>query len=122
MSDVVYRVSEEYRQEQTTVVAAATNQLPLFPTTEPTEEERGAAIARALAPDIYALRAKRACHSFTDIQDSLMTTWFGRALEKHYRAACKLLIADKKAEVVRTATTSPRSRGGINTNTIIQLH
>jgi three-Cys-motif partner protein len=122
MSDVVFRVSEEYRHEQTTVAVAATNQLPLFPTTEPTKDERDAAIARTLAPDIYALRAKRACRTFTDIQDSLMMKWFGRALDKHYRDACKLLIADKKAAVMPTATTSPRSRGGIKNDTIIRLH
>jgi three-Cys-motif partner protein len=121
MSDVVYRVSEEYRHEQASHEAAATNQLPLFPRQEPTDEERDTAIATALAPDIHALRATRACFTFTEIQDALMTTWFGRALEKHYRAACKRLIASGNAEIVRTSTTSPRSRGGINDKTIIQL-
>jgi three-Cys-motif partner protein len=121
MSDVVYRVSDDYRHEHASAAATATNQLPLFPPPEPTEDERDLGIAAALAPDIHALRAKRARLTFTDIQDSLMTTWFGRALEKHYRAACRILIADKKAELVHTATTSPRSRGGINNNTIIQL-
>lgn len=121
MSDVVYRVSEEYRHEQADAIAATTVQLPLFSSTPPTEEEINAAIARALAPDIHALRTRRSRLTFTDVQDDLMGQWFGRALERHYRAACKLLIADKKAELVRTATTSPRSRGGIKADTVIQL-
>lgn len=121
MSDVVYRVSEDYRHEQASAAETFTNQLPLFPRQEPPQKDQDLAIATLLASDIHALRAKRARFTFTEIQDALMTTWFGRALEKHYRAACKRLIAGGQAVIVRTAATNPRSRGGVSGNTIIEL-
>jgi len=121
MSDVVFRVSEEYRHEQAIVEAAATKQLMLIPIVEPTDEERDSAIARALALDIHAFKGRRRRFTFTDLQDALMAEWFGRATPKHYRAACRLLITEKKAELMPTSKTSPRSRGGIRDDSIIQL-
>jgi three-Cys-motif partner protein len=121
MSDVVYRVAREYDQEQDAHRPQDAN-LELFPPPRPTEEQRDATIAVALADDILALRTRSATWTFRQIQEELVSKWFGRALEKHYRAACKRLKTDGKLRVIPPNRPSSRgSRGGINDDTKLEL-
>jgi three-Cys-motif partner protein len=95
MSDVIYRVEEDYISERERATASPQRQLAFDDILSPplTPDQIDANIAARLADDIYLLGKSRRQMRFGTIQDQLTTTdWFGQALEKHYRRACRLLI------------------------------
>jgi three-Cys-motif partner protein len=98
MSEVIYRVEHAYANEKARVEGQRGRQLSfdqvLAP--PPSLEESDAELAVRLAESIYALGRERGCVTFGSIQDELAVSWFGLAVERHYRAACKLLIRQGK--------------------------
>jgi three-Cys-motif partner protein len=95
MSDCFFRVEREYEAAVVDALKAeadAKGQLFIFPPAVLTEEERDAEIVRNLVPEILKLVPHRKPITFIDVEDVLLTKWFGRALEKHYRAAFVCLL------------------------------
>jgi hypothetical protein len=95
MSDVIYRVEVDYRHERERITAPRALQLGFDDILAPplTVAQVDASIAARLAEDISSLRTTRKEITFGAIQDELTKTyWFGQALEKHYRSACKQLL------------------------------
>jgi three-Cys-motif partner protein len=111
MSEAVFGVLDEYRQ----VTDDAAEQLMLLPI-GPTDAERTDNLVKELARDIYALKEKRTKYSFIGLQDALIPDFFGRAVERHYKAACKLLSKEGKIKMNGLG-----SRGGIKPDSIIEV-
>jgi three-Cys-motif partner protein len=127
MSEAVFRVAMEYEEARAAAVQAAREseaQLTLLEAKpQPTKEEVDTAIVRELIPAILSQRSARRRFKLADLEEALLTEWFGRALEKHYRRACVQLIEEKKAQVVgpSTATSERKGRIGIGPDTQIEL-
>lgn len=120
MSDAVFRVSEEYRIEQATVRASSA-QANLFPELEQTEASEDARIIEDLTSEIRGLRSHHSQPTFLEIQNALLGRWFGRAIEKHFRAACKLLVASGDAVLVPPNGEEAKHRGGIGDLTRVRF-
>jgi len=117
MSEAVFKVSTDYDQERDAYEAAKTqaqaakkanpNQLTLDLTVEPAPatppSDPDLTIAQELAPAILGARPSSGSIRFGTLQDRLSVPLFGRGLEKHYRRACKLLIAQGKLETNKRA-------------------
>lgn len=101
MSDVVYRTEHAYDEERRRHAEASTRQLELPFESPAAPEDADGQLERNLAEAIAALAARYGRLSLGGIQDALTLTWFGQAVERHYRAACKLLLADGR--LLRTA-------------------
>jgi three-Cys-motif partner protein len=107
MSDCVFRVSMKY--DEAAIIAAqkaalAARQSFLFMPEKPSENEIDAGIAQGLALDIAVLlnaSSPPVPLTIEQMEDLLQTgAWFGRAIEKHYRAACHTLVAQDKVTVL----------------------
>lgn len=99
MTDVLYRVEHEYQEwsAQERERFDFTYSMDDFLASPPQLQERQAQLVGDLANDIYQLGAGRGTMTFGELQDYLCSgKWFGRALEKHFRAACKNLIHQGK--------------------------
>lgn len=120
MSDAVFRVSEEYRIEQAAVRASSV-QPSLFPELEQSEESGDTRITEELASEIRGLRSQHSQPTFLEIQDALLARWFGRAVEKHFRAACKLLVSRGDAVLIPPSGEEARHRGGIGDRTRVRF-
>lgn len=107
MSDCVFRVSMDYDLAAITAArraALTARQGSLFMPEQPSEGEIDTGIAQELVPAIAALltsSSPRAPLTIEQMEDRLQTgAWFGRAVEKHYRAACHILVQQDKATVL----------------------
>lgn len=128
MSDSVYRVTMEYEDARTAAVKAAMDAAPqveLFgPELPPTDDEIDAAIVRRLRSDILTLPPNRRRFTLAAVEETLLTGWFGRAVEKHYRRACVQLVEEHQARIVSPASTPSAKKGGriaIGRETVIEL-
>lgn len=117
MSDCVFRVSMDYDVaaiEAARRAALAARQSLLFMPERPLKDEIDIGIARALVPAIVTLltsSSPRAPLTIEQMEDTLQTgAWFGRAAEKHYRAACHMLVAEGKVTVL--GQPKPKKPGG----------
>jgi len=100
MSDVIYRVEADYGAAKELLELQRGKQLSMdtfFNPAPPPDEAEADSILR-LADDIYELGKKGGVATFGQLQDALAPRWFGRAIEKHYRAACKELVRQGKIE------------------------
>lgn len=113
MSDVLYRVGNEYESERERVQVSRGKQLSLFDALDPqpTAEAVRADVVAKLSLDICALGRKRGRISFGNLQDLLVEEWFARAITPHYREACKQLI--REGQILREKET------GIDDRTIL---
>ena len=103
MSDVIYRVDNQYEREQKDYIqnapdrrAALTGQAPLWSpgelmATTPSDAEVDARVTAALSPDILNVCKHRRVLTFGKLQEDLVLQWFGGALEKHYSKAVRAL-------------------------------
>ncbi|HYX25934.1 MAG TPA: three-Cys-motif partner protein TcmP [Thermoanaerobaculia bacterium] len=128
MSEAVFRVTMEYEDARAAAVQAALDSAPqqsLFEAeSRPTEEAVDAAIVRDLIPAILALSPRQRRFKLADLEEALLTAWFGRAIEKHFRRACIQLIEEKKAQIVNpqpVATSKKKYRVVIGADTLIEL-
>lgn len=94
MGDVLYRVDHQYEEEARQAKRGKQLAMDLFgaaPATSESEEELTSRLAKAIGE----LGAQRSVWNFGDLQDALAGgDWFGQILEKHVRAACRLLIEE----------------------------
>jgi three-Cys-motif partner protein len=121
MSDVVYRVSEDCRTTRTAARQAAKRQLALFEEPGSSPEERDEKIAEALAHDVHSLKEKGRSFSFVDLQNELLPLWFGKAVSRHYRAACRRLEAEGKLVVPPRQGGRRQAKIGISDTTLLTL-
>ncbi len=129
MSEAVFRVTTDYEDarvaaDQAALASAA--QLSFFFEAEPppTKEDIDAAIVRDLIPAILALSPSLRRFRLADLEEELLPTWFGRAIEKHFRRACIQLIEAGKAKIVNPSpvtTSKKKSRIVIGAETLIEL-
>ncbi|MGZ5445114.1 MAG: three-Cys-motif partner protein TcmP [Thermoanaerobaculia bacterium] len=103
MSNAVFRVTMEYEDAKAAAKKAAIEarrQLSFLPPeTPPTEQEIDDSIVAALIPAIQTMAPRGTPLTLAELEDLLLSGWFGRAVEKHYRRACVRLIEDKKARL-----------------------
>jgi three-Cys-motif partner protein len=129
MSDSVYRVTMEYEEARSAAAKAALEAasqplLPFETQSRPTDEEFDAAIIRSLIPAILSLPAGHRRFTLAELEEELLRSWFGRAIEKHYRRACSQLIDENKARVANpgtTATSKKKNQAAIGPDTIVEL-
>jgi three-Cys-motif partner protein len=128
MSEAVFRVTMEYEDARAAAVRAAMDASPqrfLFgPEAPPTDEDIDAEIVRRLRSDILALAASRKRFKLPDAEEALLPTWFGRAVEKHYRRACAQLVEEKKAQILSpkpVPTGRKKERVTIGADTLIEF-
>jgi three-Cys-motif partner protein len=94
MSDVVYRVEHDYEDEKERVQSERGRQMTLDLFEEnSTPEVLADKMIAALTEQIWDTGRGRLI-TFGQIQNDLVIEWFGRALERHFRAACQQLIDD----------------------------
>jgi three-Cys-motif partner protein len=116
MGDVLFRVEAAYQTERA-LREQEKWKASLFPSLEPhrpPQKQIDAEIAARLQDDVYAVGKRRGLITFGRLQDELAGTWFGRAVERHYRAACKLLI--QQGKIKRDKTT------GITDDTVLRFN
>jgi hypothetical protein len=129
MSEAVFRVTMEYQDARMAAVQAALDSEPqqsLFQEeSRPTEKEIDAAIVRDLIPAILAISPRRKPLKLADLEEALLTAWFGRAIEKHFRRACIQLIEEKKAQIISpepvTSSSGQKDRVVIGADTLIEI-
>ena len=100
MSDVVYRVEKAYSTAKRQVDDGRPRQLSLedIGRTAPSPEDTRADLVRQISEDAYARGCRIGRIMFGELQNQLALRWFGRAVEPHYRDACKLLIRDGRID------------------------
>jgi three-Cys-motif partner protein len=113
MSDAVFRVTMEYEEAKADAKRAAIEargQLSFLPPdTPPSQQEIDDAIVAQLAAAIHRAAPRGKQMSLADVENSLLSEWFGRAVQKHYRRACVRLIEEGKARLLKhDAAKTPR--------------
>ncbi|HEY3083579.1 MAG TPA: three-Cys-motif partner protein TcmP [Chloroflexota bacterium] len=96
MSDVVYRVENDYATAKLDLERDRPVQLGFEDIGKPLpspDAERAAMLER-LSADVADLGLERGRIRFGDIQNQLAVSWFGRAITPHFRAACGRLIRE----------------------------
>jgi three-Cys-motif partner protein len=128
MSEAVFRVTMEYEDARVATEQAVRDSAPqrsLFETEQPpTDADVDAGIVRDLVPAILTLSSKQRRFKLADLEEALLPTWFGRAIEKHLRRACIQLIEEKKAKIVSPqpiTSSKKKDRIGIGADTLIEL-
>lgn len=128
MSDAVFRVTMEYEDARAAAAQAALDSAPqisLFGAgSRPSEDEIDAAVVRALIPAILALSPKMKRFKLADLEEALLTEWFGRAIGKHFRRACIHLIEERKAQIVspqQLTAIKKRDKVVLDADTLIEL-
>jgi three-Cys-motif partner protein len=128
MSEAVYRVSTEYEDAQAAAMQealASSPQINLFATEGlPSEKDVDATIVRNLIPSILALSPKLRRFNLAELEEALLTEWFGRAVEKHFRRACVQLVEEKRARILQPETDLSSKRKGrivIRADTVVEL-
>jgi three-Cys-motif partner protein len=128
MSEAVFRVTMEYEDARTAAEEAALASDPqqsLFGAEpRPGQDDVDDAIVGGLIPAILSLSPKLRSFTLADLEEALLTAWFGRAVEKHFRRACVQLVKEKKARIVgsKPATTSKKTdQIVIGPKTLIEL-
>ena len=99
MSDVIYRVEHEYDEAASRHRRPEAFTLSMLDLLNPpaTDAETEDHLVAKLSRDICDLGKRRGTLTFGQVQDALCSgQWFGAAREKHFRAACKLLVRERK--------------------------
>lgn len=93
MSSILYGVERRYLEQRAKVVARKLGgQLSLFDPSPPTIDEMEREDLEQLERDVLQLGLRVTTIQFGMLQDRLMSDWFGRMVQKHYREVCRRLV------------------------------
>jgi three-Cys-motif partner protein len=120
MSEAVFRVTTEHEDAKANAKRAALEargQMSFLPPeTPPSELEIDDSIVAELAPAILLMAPRGKPLSLVEIEVYLLSDWFGRAVEKHYRRACIRLVEEHKMKLLKAAPSKRSSHTAITKN------